>query len=152
MINVIGIVEASYAGNVPRVLTAPPHGGVLARASLIFFASLGFEELANLVEEARDPERDLPRAILITVAVTTGLYVMVAMASVALLDPAAMARSSSTLADAIQAGAPRLVVAMDAVALFATADTVFITVTATSRMLLDMARGGDAPGVPGPHS
>lgn len=166
-INIVGIVEANWANvaftlieagglvaviavgvrsaEMPRVLATPPHGGVLAGASLIFFAYLGFEELANLAEEARDPGRDLPRAILISVAVTTTLYVLVAMAAVALLDPAALASSSSPLAEAMQVGAPRLVAALDAVALFATANTVFITVTATSRLLLSMSRGGDAP-------
>jgi hypothetical protein len=44
-----------------------PHGvdGVLAAAGLIFFAYLGFDELGNLTEEMRQPERDLPQAVLL---------------------------------------------------------------------------------------
>ena len=87
-----------------RVLATPPHAGVLGGAALIFFAYLGFEEIANLAEEARHPARDLPRAILIAVAVSTTLYVLVAAASVALLEPARLAASPSPLAEAMQPG------------------------------------------------
>ena len=66
---------------------------MLGGAALIFFAYLGFEEIANLAEEATRPARDLPRAILIAVAVSTTLYVLVAVASVALLEPAASRRA-----------------------------------------------------------
>ncbi len=85
-----------------------PPPGVLGGAALIFFAYLGFEEIANLAEEAREPARDLPRAILIAVGISTALYVFVAVASVALLEPERLAASTSPLAEAMQAGAPRL--------------------------------------------
>jgi amino acid transporter len=118
---------------------------VLGGAALIFFAYLGFEEIANLAEEALHPARDLPRAIVIAVAVSTVLYVLVAAASVALLAPAQLAASASPLADAIQAGEPRLAGALAGVALFATANTALIALMAASRLLFAMARGGDAP-------
>ena len=128
-----------------RVFSTAPHPGVLTGAGLIFFAYLGFEDIANLAEEARDPGRDIPRAILIAVVVSTTLYVLVAAASVALLDPALLAASGSPLADAMRAGAPRLAGALGGVALFATANTALITITAASRLIFGMARGGDAP-------
>jgi amino acid transporter len=138
---VVGARDPDFA----RVFVATPHAGVLGGASLIFFAYLGFEELANLAEEAQHPARDLPRAILIAVAITTLLYVLVAAASVALVEPATLAESASPLADAMGVGAPQLAGALGGVALFATANTALITVTATSRLLFGMARGGDAP-------
>src|SRR5690606_18708880 len=119
--------------------------GVLSAAGLIFFAYLGFEDIANLAEEAAHPGRDIPRAILIAVAASTVLYVLVAAASVALLSPADLAASSSPLADAMRAGAPSLAGALGGVALFATANTALITVTVAARLLFGMARGGDAP-------
>jgi APA family basic amino acid/polyamine antiporter len=168
-LNVLGVNEASWANIVftlvesaglvalivvgardsdfGRVFAAAPHGGVLAGAALIFFAYLGFEEIANLAEEARHPERDLPRAILIAVAVSTALYILVAAASVALLEPVQLAASASPLAEAMQAGAPRLAGALAGVALFATANTALIAMMAASRLLFAMARGGDAPPV-----
>ncbi len=166
-LNVLGVTEASWANIVftliesaglialivvgardpdfGRVFTTAPHAGVLSGAALIFFAYLGFEEIANLAEEARRPARDLPRAILIAVAVSTTLYVLVAAASVSLFAPAQLAASASPLADAMQAGAPSLAGALAGVALFATANTALIAMMAASRLLFAMARGGDAP-------
>lgn len=128
-----------------RVWMTAPHAGVLAGAALIFFAYLGFEEIANLAEEAKRPAVDLPRAILISVAVSTTLYVLVAVASVALLPPARLAASASPLAEAMRAGAPQLAGLLASIALFATANTALIAMLAASRLLFAMARGGDAP-------
>jgi amino acid transporter len=168
-LNVLGVSEASWANiaftlvevagllalivvgahdpDFGRIFTVAPHPGVLGGAALIFFAYLGFEEIANLAEEARQPARDLPRAILISVAITTALYVLVAAASVALLEPELLAASVSPLSEAIQAGAPGLAGAVAGVALFATANTALIAMMAASRLLYAMARGGDAPPV-----
>jgi amino acid transporter len=138
---VVGARDPSFG----EVFRAAPHAGVLGGAALIFFAYLGFEDIANLAEEAAHPARDLPRAIFIAVAVSTTLYVLVAAASVALVAPARLAESASPLADAMAAGAPRLAGALGGIALFATANTALIAVTATSRLLFALARGGDAP-------
>ncbi|MGI9254072.1 MAG: APC family permease, partial [Thermomicrobiales bacterium] len=66
----VGIAAPDFG----RALSAPPHPGVIDAAGLVFFAFLGFESLANLAEDARDPQRDLPRAMFIAVSVTTVLY------------------------------------------------------------------------------
>jgi APA family basic amino acid/polyamine antiporter len=168
-LNVVGVREASWANIVLTLVEAAglvaliivgardpafgqafltaPHAGVLAGAALVFFAYLGFEDIANLAEEAINPGRDIPRAIIISVAVSTLLYVLVAVASVALLTPQQLAASASPLADAMQVGAPHLAGAVGGVALFATANTALIIITAASRLLMGMARGGNGPAV-----
>lgn len=57
--------------------------GVWSAASLIFFAYLGFDELGNFAEEMRKPERDLPRALLLSryaggtsIAVALGISIL----------------------------------------------------------------------------
>lgn len=139
------VVVGARAPGFGEAILAAPHAGVLAGAGLVFFAFLGFENVANLAEEAKDPSRHLPRAILTAVAVSTVLYVLVALASVALLEPARLAQSGSPLADAMREGAPGLAGALGGVALFATANTALIAVTTSSRILFGMAREGDAP-------
>jgi APA family basic amino acid/polyamine antiporter len=137
----VGLREPDFFAS----FAAPPHAGVLTGAGLIFFAFLGFEGIARLAGEARDPGRDLPRAIQIAIVVSTALYVAVALAAVALLEPAKLAASHSPLADAIAAGAPQLRGALGAVALFATANTALIALLGASRLLYGMAEGGSAP-------
>jgi APA family basic amino acid/polyamine antiporter len=53
--------------------------GLLAGASLVFFAFIGFDIVATTAEEARDPQRTVPRGILGSLAIVTVLYVAVAL-------------------------------------------------------------------------
>ncbi len=53
--------------------------GVLAGASLVFFAYVGFDAVSCQAEEAKRPERDLPVGILLSLGVSTLLYVLVAL-------------------------------------------------------------------------
>lgn len=52
--------------------------GVLAGASIVFFAFIGFDIVATMAEETRNPQRDVPRGILASLGVVTVLYVAVA--------------------------------------------------------------------------
>ena len=51
--------------------------GVLAGASIVFFAFIGFDIVATMAEETKHPQRDVPRGILATLAIVTVLYVAV---------------------------------------------------------------------------
>jgi len=52
--------------------------GLLAGASIVFFAFIGFDIVATTAEETKDPQRDVPRGILASLAIVTVLYVAVA--------------------------------------------------------------------------
>jgi amino acid transporter len=119
----------------------------MAAAALLFFVYLGFEEVANLVEEVRKPSRDLPLALFASIAITTALYVLVAQAVVHMVPPAELAQSEAPLTTAIHAVWPRLGNVLSGIALFATANTVLITVIAASRLAFSMARDGEVHGV-----
>jgi APA family basic amino acid/polyamine antiporter len=53
--------------------------GVLAGASIVFFAFIGFDIVATMAEETKHPQRDVPRGILATLAIVTVLYVAVSL-------------------------------------------------------------------------
>ena len=53
--------------------------GVISAASVVFFAYIGFDVVATTAEEARNPQRDLPRGILVSLAICTVLYMAVAL-------------------------------------------------------------------------
>ena len=72
--------------------------GVLGGAFLAFFAFLGFEDMDSVAEETENAPVVLPRAILITLAVTTVLYMIVAAVAVLQVEPAALASSDAPLA------------------------------------------------------
>ncbi len=53
--------------------------GILFAASLVFFAYIGFDVVATTAEEAKNPQRDLPRGIIGSLVICTILYVAVAL-------------------------------------------------------------------------
>ena len=70
--------------NIAQPLLTPEKNPSLALSppsAILFFVYLGFEEVANLAEEVREPARDMPPAILWSLAITTLLYTLVACGS-----------------------------------------------------------------------
>lgn len=140
------VIAAGFIGSSPmEPLAAPLQKGIMPAAAILFFVYLGFEDIANLTEEVRDPVRDLPRAIFISIGITTLLYVLVSLAVVALATPAELATSQAPLALAIQKVWPGAGSLLSAIALFATANTVLITLIATSRLAFSMGRDREIP-------
>jgi APA family basic amino acid/polyamine antiporter len=138
LIIIAGLTKSGFAAP----LQAPLHAGTIEAAAILFFVYLGFEEIANLSEEVRHPARDIPRAIFLSIGLTTALYVLVALTVLALASPVELAGSDAPLALAIQKVWPNAGPMMSAIALFATANTVLITMIATSRLLFSMGRDG----------
>ena len=86
-------------------------------------------------------------ALFSSMAITTVLYVLVALAVVNMVAPIELATSGAPLATAMNSVWPRLVNVLSGIALFATANTVLITVIAASRLTFSMARDGEIHGV-----
>ena len=72
--------------------------GILGGAFLAYFAFLGFEDIDSIAEETDNARVNLPKAILITLGVTTLLYVTVAAVAVLEVAPARLSESDAPLA------------------------------------------------------
>jgi APA family basic amino acid/polyamine antiporter len=121
--------------------------GIFAGTALIFFIYIGFEDVANLAEETHEPRRAVPRALLISVVLTTVIYLLVAWVALALVSPATLAASESPLTAAAATVTPALGWTLAITALFATASTALISLISISRLLFGMARDGALPQV-----
>lgn len=141
LVVVVGVRSPEFG----RAFTAPPSWSVAAGAALVFFSYLGFENIPKLAEETKDPSRNLPRAILISLGLSTVLYVLVSAAAVALLSPERLARSAAPLATAVAQESPGLGGALAGFALFATANTALAGIMAGSRMVYGIAKEGELP-------
>jgi amino acid transporter len=143
------VAIGAFAGDFGRVFEAGPAvtdvAAIFRVAALVFFVFVGFEDVANLAEETHSPERDVPRALLISVGLTSALYVAVALAVVALAPPAELAASDSPLRVAVISAVPAAGPAVAVAALVATASTALIALVSISRLLFGMARDGDMP-------
>jgi hypothetical protein len=105
----IAIIVAGLHAGLPLAgaLRVPPLdigtlSGIGYASLLAFFAFIGFEDLANVVEEAKVPHRDIPRAMVLTLVISTVLYVAVAAIAVAAVPVAELAASPR----AAQSGVP----------------------------------------------
>ncbi len=144
---VVIVLGVPHWGEQP--LLEAPQGipGIWSAASLIFFAYLGFDELGNLAEEMKQPERDLPRSVIWSVGISTILYVLVAVSAVSLVGWQALASSKAPLADAVEGVlGPTGRAALGFIALSATANTVLLLMVSVSRSFYGMAQSGAMPG------
>ena len=127
-----------------------PHGisGIMLAFVLIFFAFIGFEDMANVAEEVKKPRKTLPRAIILSVLITGIIYILVSVSSLQILDWKELSQSSAPLADvaAKRMGMEGGIV-LSAIALFATASTVLITLVAGARIFYGMAKDGSLPSI-----
>jgi APA family basic amino acid/polyamine antiporter len=135
-----------YVGDVD--LTAMEGGatGIFGGAALVMFAFIGFEQIATLAEETRDPTRTIPRAMLLALGVTTALYLLVALSAVSVLGARALAASDAPLGAVMEeAIGSRAEDVIAVVALFSTANTVLLLLVAASRLIYGMASTGTLP-------
>jgi APA family basic amino acid/polyamine antiporter len=118
--------------------------GLFLGAFLAFYAFIGFEDMVNVAEEVRDPGRDLPRAILLALGVSTLLYFLLTFATVSTTSPAALAASDAPLAYVyhVVTGSDPWVTA---ISLVAVVNGALIQIIMSSRVCYGMSRRGWAP-------
>ncbi|MGH4007893.1 MAG: amino acid permease [Pseudonocardiaceae bacterium] len=124
--------------------------GMLAAASVVFFAFIGFDVVATTAEEARNPQRDMPRGIIGSLAIVTVLYVAVALVITGMQPYTALATSASgetaTLATAFTNVGLSWVAKMISLGALAGLTTVaMIMMLGQIRVLFAMSRDGLIP-------
>jgi len=127
-----------------------PNGsyGILAGAALIFFAYLGFGRISVVSEEVKDAERVIPLSILLSLGISTILYILVSFTAVGIVGYSKLSASASPLADALGVTGNGLAVwAVSLGGILATASVLLTTVLGTSRVSFSMARNKQLPDV-----
>ncbi len=145
---ITGIIPLPNLLEFPHGAQSSIHGllPVISAGALIFFAYMGFEDIANIAEEAENPQKILPRAFLYSLIISTVIYVLVAVVAISVIPYQSLAAADQPLSLIMQTLiggiAPNLIAL---VALFATANTVLITLIVGARMLYGMANDGSLP-------
>jgi len=150
------IIVAGFQAQVPlaSALAVPPLdiatlSGIGYASLLAFFAFIGFEDLANVVEEAKVPHRDIPRAMVLTLVISTVLYVAVAAIAVAAVPVAELAASPAPLSLVFRTLAGVSPATISVIAIVATLNTILAQMTMAARVVYGMAKQGDLPGFAG---
>lgn len=131
-----------YLGKVDY-LELPPEGlqGVMTAAALSFFAFTGFEDSVKLAEETRNPERNLPRALFISLSLVALLYVLTSVSAVSAVPFAELGEASGPLAAIAEQALGRAgAVTIAVVALFSTSNSLLSNMMGASRITFSMAR------------
>ncbi|WP_332450291.1 APC family permease [Methanoculleus sp.] len=125
-----------------------PYGvpGLLQASALVFFAYMGFEEMVKLSEETRNPEKNIPLALMIALAISIVLYMLVSLAAVSVVGWEQLAASRAPFAEvASVALGPAAFTLISVIALFATANTALLMMMASSRIMYGMASSFSLP-------
>jgi basic amino acid/polyamine antiporter, APA family len=147
---IAGAAIADGLGEPSRALEfdgrASPVALAVAGASVAFYALIGFEDSANVAEEARDPTRAYPRALFGALGLAALIYVLVAAGASIAVPTNELAASSGPLLEVVERGPiavdPR---AFAAIALVAVANGALLNMIMASRLLLGLAREGVVP-------
>ncbi|GIG71358.1 amino acid permease [Phytomonospora endophytica] len=124
--------------------------GMLAGASIVFFAFIGFDVVATTAEETKDPQRNLPRGIIGSLVIVTILYVATALVVTGMVPFSELQTgpdgSKATLATAFEAhGADWAATIISLGALAGLTTVVMVMMLGQSRVGFAMARDGLLP-------
>lgn len=122
--------------------------GIAEASALLFFAFTGYARIATLAEEVRDPEKTIPKAIIITIVTAIMLYSLVSVVAIGVLGSEKMAASTSPMqevAEVLNTSGMRIIIGIGACT--AMLGVLLSQILGISRMMLAMARRNDLPGV-----
>jgi APA family basic amino acid/polyamine antiporter len=119
--------------------------GILRGAGVMFFAFIGFDAVSTAAQEARDPARDMPKGILLSLGVCTVLYILVAIVLTGIV-PYRTLNVADPLAVGIDAtGLTWLSPVIKIAALFGLFSTMVVNLIGQTRIFFSMSRDGLVP-------
>lgn len=140
--------SAFNAGNFEPLL---PMGaaGVTAAASSVFFSYIGFDAASTAGEEAINPKRDLPRAIMLSMLIVTITYVLVAVSAIGAREWTWFEGTEAALVQIVGelTGQPMFVLIFALASVLAIASVVLTVLYGQTRILMSMSRDGLVPAV-----
>jgi basic amino acid/polyamine antiporter, APA family len=143
------IVAAATAINADNFTPFAPAGfdGVVTAAAIIFFAYIGFDAVSTGSEEAKNPSKDLPLAIIGSLVIATIFYILASLGAVGLLPASQLGESDAPLAEALDTGAGLSWAAaiLAAGALVAITSVMLVIFYGQTRIFFAMCRDGLMP-------
>ncbi|HID44965.1 MAG TPA: amino acid permease [Chromatiaceae bacterium] len=122
---------------------------VFAGSLLAFYAFIGFEDMVDVAEEVKDVKRSLPKAILITLGITTLLYMAIMVTAVLAVPPERLALAEAPLAFLYQHFTGRDAVLISIIGLLAIINGALIQMIMASRVMYGLSSRGQLPAVLG---
>jgi len=127
-----------------------PYGwsGVFSGASVIFFAYIGFDAVSTAAEEVKNPQKDLPRGIILSLVICTVLYIIVSGILTGMVPYLDFKGQAAPVAFALQQVGYHWGAAVVSVgAICGLTSVLLVMLFGQSRILFVMSRDGLLPGV-----
>ncbi|MEM5871238.1 MAG: amino acid permease [Candidatus Aenigmatarchaeota archaeon] len=119
----------------------PDVSNVFTAAALVFFAYIGFEQISRLSEETKNPKVNIHRATILSIVITTIIYILVSISAVSIVDWRILGSSNAPLAEiSSKTLGTNGFLLLSVIALFATANTVLFMMVSTSRMIYGIGK------------
>ncbi len=116
--------------------------GIMLGGFLAFFAFIGFEDMVNIAEEVKNPQRTLPAGILLALLIATLLYALVAVIAVLALDQTTLSESTAPLADVLSVTSSIDPKFISGIGMLAIINGALIQMIMASRIFYGMAKKG----------
>ncbi len=121
--------------------------GILSGAFIAFYASIGFEDMANVAEEVKDPHRNLPLGIMFAIVGSTLLYCIVSIVAVLSLPADVLSSTDAPLAMVYENATGSKPVIITFIGLFAVANGILVQIVMGSRILYGLSKKDMLPDV-----
>jgi len=124
-----------------------PHGigGVLKGVSAVFFAYIGFDAISTTAEECKNPQRDLPKAMMYALIICTVLYVIITLVLTGMVSYKELGVGDPLSFVFAKVGLPKLSALVAVSAVFAMASVLLVFQLGQPRIWLTMSRDGLLP-------
>ena len=120
--------------------------GVVTGAAVVFFAVFGYDMLTTAAEEAKNPQRDLPRAVVLSLAIAMVLYFAICLVLTGIV-PYTTLNNDAPVAHAFSAiGMPQVMVAISLASICGITSVIFANLLAGARIGFALSRDGLLPG------
>lgn len=119
--------------------------GIMLGAFVAFYAFIGFEDMVNIAEEVKEPEKSLPKAIILALVVSVILYLLIAMVSVLILPIETLSNSAAPFAEMLERSSSGSALFISLISLIAVVNGVLVQLVMCSRVIYGMADQGLAP-------
>jgi APA family basic amino acid/polyamine antiporter len=154
LVALAAFVVAALVGGVASSAKLSPLGaggivGILRAGGFLFFAFAGYARIATLGEEVVDPAQTIPRAIPLALALTFGIYAVVAVTALAVAGPGVLAATAAPLKAVLARQHSPFGPAVQVGAAVGSLGVLLSLLAGVSRTAFAMARNGDLPRVLG---
>ena len=148
-IEIGGLIFVIFIGlpkivTMPNFMAMPPDAsfwGIFTGAGIIFFAFQGISGLVKFSDEAKNPRKDIPIAIILTVIISVVLYLLVGISAISAVGWEVLSTSRAPLSEIAKAilGTNSFFI-FSLIALVSTANTILLNLIAGSRLLYDISK------------